>query len=76
MPANELLNILNKQWANTNDVCSIGNIGKSSALKVMKNIKEKLLQEGYRLPKSNLVPMEKVVEYFNININYLKKITK
>ena len=32
-------------------------------------------QEGKKLP-NNLVPMEKVIEYFNINVEYLVSINK
>ncbi len=73
--AREMLNIINKPWAGTNEIMQIGCIGKNKALEIKKEIKQNLEQEGYYLPK-NLVPMESVTKYFKIDINYLNRITK
>lgn len=73
--ASELLELINKPWATTDDVKRIGGVGNNKALDIKKEIKIKLESEGYRLPRS-LVPMEKVIDYFKINISYLKKVSK
>lgn len=73
LSADELLNVINKQWATTNDIMSIGSVGYHRALKIRKTIAEEIGTE--RLPKY-LVPMEFVVDYFNINVSYLKKVGK
>ena len=73
LSANELLKLINTQWATTEDVKLIGSVGNNKALEIKKEIKKELEKEGYRLP-NNLVPMSKVVDYFKININYLKKV--
>ena len=39
---NELLNIINKQWASTNDIMKIGCVGKNQALKIKKEILDEL----------------------------------
>lgn len=73
--ANELLETINNQWANTNDIMKIGCVGKNQALKIKRELKSKLELEGYFLPK-NLVTMESVLDYFKISINHLKKISE
>ena len=75
LTASELLELLGKQWANVNDIKLIGEVGTNRAQIIKKEIKENLENQGYRLPRG-LVPMEAVVEYFKINIEYLKKFTK
>jgi len=74
MTANELLNAINKQWATTKDIMLVGNIGENKALKIKKVINENLIKQGYVLPR-NKVPMESVINYFKLNIDFLKKIS-
>lgn len=71
----EQLETLANQWATAEDIRIIGCVGKNTASKIKTEIKEQIEQEGKRLPY-NLVPMKKVIEYFNIDINYLKKLAK
>lgn len=75
MKANDLLNMINKQWATTTDIMSIGEVGYHKALDIKKEIATALENQKYKLPK-NKVPMEFVVEYFKINISYLKKVSR
>lgn len=75
MKANDLLNMINKQWATTADIMSIGEVGYHKALDIKKEIATTLENQKYKLPK-NKVPMEFVVEYFKINISYLKKVSQ
>ena len=72
MNAEELLELINQQWATTTDITKIGQCGRDKAVKIKSEIKSQL-GNNYYLPNGR-VPMEKVVEYFNININYLKRI--
>lgn len=72
--ANELLDLLNNQWANTDDIMKIGCIGKNQALKIKREIAQDLINNGYYLPR-NLVTMESVISYFKINIKHLRKIS-
>ena len=74
--ANEILDVLNSQWATVDDVMMIGSIGKSKARDVMKEIRTEVEEEGFRLPQIKLVPMDKVIKYFNINVSYLKKVAR
>ena len=54
----------------------IGGIGINKAIDVRKEIEHQVKNDGYRLPKQAVVPMEYVINYFHININYLKKLAK
>lgn len=74
--ASDILEIISYQWATTNDVMEIGCCGITRATSIKEKIKQQVKEEtGKDLPK-HLVPMSKVVEYFNIDINYLKKVAK
>ncbi|MBO6243611.1 MAG: hypothetical protein J6O41_03470 [Clostridia bacterium] len=74
LPTNELLELINNQWATVEDIRLIGSVGYNKALEIKNDIILEL-GENYFLPRG-LVPMDKVVDYFNININYLKKVSK
>ena len=71
--ASELLELLSQQWATTKDIKAIGMVGTNKAQEIKKEIKEDLESKGYRVPHK-VIPMESVVDYFKININYLKKV--
>ena len=71
MKAQETLNLISKQWCTLEDLMALGEFGRNSALKVKREIKNKLINQGYKIP-SHVIPMKEVVEYLNININYLE----
>ena len=71
MTANETLDLISKQWCNLQDLMKLAQVGRNNALKIKKEIKEKLIKQGYRLP-NHLIPMKEVVDYLDININYLE----
>ena len=75
LTANELLQLFNNQWASTKDIMDIACIGNNQTLQIKRIIKKDLKEKGYFTPK-NLVPMWAVIEYFKIDINYLKKVSK
>ncbi|MBQ6546500.1 MAG: hypothetical protein IJL74_00685 [Bacilli bacterium] len=74
LTANETLDLLNKQWADTNDIKKLACCGTNRAGLIKQEIKQQL-GDKYFLPKG-LVPMDKLFDYLNININYLRKISK
>ena len=77
MKAKELLDLLDKQWANTKDIQKIGGIGEAKAIKIKKQIKDELINnKNYYLPNERTVPMCEVVKFFKIDINYLKRIER
>lgn len=71
MTAKETLEIVSKQWCSLEDLMKISQVGRNSALKIKKNIREKLTKQGYMVPK-HVVPMKEVVDYLDINISYLE----
>ncbi len=73
--ASEMLEILNKHWATRSDMQKISGKCMEYARNDFNELRKKIKSEGFELP-SNLVPMEKVVEYYHINISYLKKISR
>lgn len=73
--ADQMLNVLNKQWATVQDIMLVGSLGRNKARDIKNEIELEIKNNGNKLP-NNLVPMEKVIEYFNINIDYLVSINK
>lgn len=73
--ANEMLEILNKQWATIQDIMKIGALGRNKARNIKNEIERNIIDQGLKLP-NNLVPMEKVIEYFKINLDFLVTINK
>jgi len=74
--AKEVLELVNQQWATVYDIMKIGNCGKNTAQKVKKEIKDEIETRSSKELPYGVVPMEKVVDYYNININYLRRISK
>lgn len=75
MDARETLKLISKQWCNLNDLMKLAEIGKNNAVKLRKEIKQDLINQGYTLP-NNRLPMIEVVNKLKININYLEKMAK
>lgn len=75
MTAKETLDLISKQWCDLNDLRKLTDLGKNSASKLKSEIRINLLNKGYQLP-SKLLPMNEVVNYLKININYLQKMAK
>ena len=73
--ANEMLEILNKQWATIQDIMKIGALGRNKARNIKNEMERNIIDQGLKLP-NNLVPMEKVIEYFKINLDFLVTINK
>lgn len=73
--ADEMLKILNKQWATIQDIMKIGALGRNKARNIKNEIERNIIDQGLKLP-NNLVPMEKVIEYFKINLDFLVTINK
>ena len=71
MEAQETLNLISKQWCTLEDLMALGEFGRNSALNVKREIKNKLINQGYKIP-NHVIPMKEVVDYLNININYLE----
>ena len=48
MTAEETLNLVAKQWCTLEDIMKLGHLGRNSALKAKKKIKDKLEKQGYQ----------------------------
>ena len=76
LTANEMLELVGQQWATVYDIMKIGNCGKNKAQQVKKQIKDNIKIELNKELPYGVVPMEKVVEHYNINISYLRRVSK
>ncbi len=56
------------QWANITDIMNIGAMGRNKARDVLNVISEKFY-EGKSKVQNGLVPMDMVLEYFNISVS-------
>ena len=65
MNAKETLELISKQWCSLSDLIKLTGLGKNSASKLKSEIRVDLL-----------LPMNEVVNYLKININYLQKMSK
>ena len=75
MTVDETLKLIAQQWCNLADLMKLANIGRNSALTIKNKIKNDLENKGYYVPK-NAVPMQEVVKYLNIDIDYLESRSK
>ena len=75
MSAEETMRIITKQWCNLTDLMKLLGCGRNKALDVKKQIKNKLINEGYFIPGNDL-PIQAVVDVLKIDIDRLEKIKK
>lgn len=73
MNAKKILELISKQWCTLEDLKKLTGLGKNNLLKLKREIKKKLNNDS--LP-SKLLPMNEVVKYLNIDIDYLKKLDR
>ena len=73
MSAEEIMKIITKQWCNLTDLMKLLGCGRNKALNIKKQIKDKLINEGYFIPGNDL-PMQAVVDVLKIDIDRLEKI--
>ena len=74
LTAKEALDIVSKQWASVNDIKRLASVGNSKALEIKKDIQQGLSKSGFTL--TTKIPMDRLVEYLGINVEYLRKISK
>ncbi len=75
MSAEETMEIITKQWCNLTDLMKLLGCGRNKALDIKKQIKDKLINEGYFIPGNDL-PMQAVVDVLKIDMDRLEKIIK
>lgn len=74
--ASEILEVLKKQWLDTKDIQIVSGTSIDKARELKKEIAKKIIEEEKCLLPNGLVPADKVVKYFNLNIKYLKQISE
>ncbi len=72
--ASQQLKAMSSQWADNKAIMIIGGVGLNKASDIRREIEKKIKEDGYNLPRNAIVPMRYVINYFNIDINYLKKL--
>lgn len=75
MNAQDILELITKQWCNLSDLMKLLGCGRNKVLEVKKQIKDKLINEGYYIPGNDL-PMQAVVDILKIDIDRLERIIK
>ena len=67
--------IVSKQWANVNDIKQLCGNGLDKARKIRNEIELDILASGKKLlgGKEKKVPMSKVIDYLNLDIDYIVK---
>lgn len=71
MSAEETLNLISRQWCSLEDLMKLADVGRNTALKIKKEIKDKLVKQGYKIP-NHVIPMKEVIYYLDIDVNYLE----
>ena len=69
--AEELLQILSKLWASTEDIKKIGCVGKNKALQIKNEIRNQMVDDEMVFPRY-MVSMEYVKKYFKIDEKKLR----
>ncbi len=72
--AKEILNIASSQWASANDIMKIDSVGRNKAYAIRNEIAVSIYDNKNKIRNRGLVPMNEVLKYFNIDLNYLQKI--
>lgn len=78
MNYNQLFSILSKPWANVNDIKVIACCDRDNATRIRNEIILEIKKSGKYLPisKSKIVPMEYVIKYLNLDIEYIALMAK
>ena len=71
----ELFALISKQWANVNDIKQLCGNGRDKARQIRNEIELEIAKSGKRLlsGKEKKVPMSKVIDYLNMDIEYIAK---
>lgn len=78
MTSNELFNLISKPWASVTDIQKIASCGRDCATTIRNKIKSNILKSGKNIPnaKEKIVPMKSVIEYLDIDIEYITNMAK
>ena len=67
--------MISKQWANVNDIKQLCGNGRDKARQIRNEIELDIINNGKKIlnGKEKKVPMSKVIDYLNMDINYIAK---
>jgi len=71
MSLDETLSLISQQWCTLSDLMKLARVGRNSALAIKGKIRDDLVAKGYYVPKT-VVPMQEVIKYLNIDVDYLE----
>ncbi len=74
----DLFKLISKQWASAKDIMIIVDCGRDTAISIRDTISAEIIESGKKLPKSRrkIIPMQYLIEYLNIDLDYMKKMVK
>ena len=75
MNYNELFGVVSKQWANVSDIQQLCGNGRDIARQIRIEIEREIKNSGKKLlgGKEKKVPMSRVIDYLNMDIDYIAK---
>lgn len=75
MNAKKALKLLSKQWCTINDIMKICNVGMNKTVEIRSELKERITKDEFFVP-NNLIPTSMLIKAFNINLDYLERMSK
>lgn len=74
----ELFKTCSKNWLDIEDIKNIANCGRDKANEIANSIIEDIKESGKKVPqaKKKLVPTDYVIEYLNIDMDFVLKMAK
>ena len=75
MKYGELFALLSKQWANVSDIKQLCGNGRDKARQIRNEIESDIIKSGKKIlyGKEKKIPMSKVIDYLNLDIDYIAK---
>lgn len=75
MSAKEIIDIIVKPWCKTTDIAKLVGISNATASRIKSEIERNLKTKGFKryLPQG-MIPTKAVIEYFDIDLEYLKNV--
>ena len=73
LSVDQMLKVASSQWASAKDIMLLGCVGRNKAYAIRNEIIATLYNDN-KLRNRGLVPMSEVLNYFNIDLSYLREI--
>lgn len=71
----ELYKIINQPWVSVKEIRKIARCSRDTAINIRNCIEEKIIKSGKTLPnnKTKYVPTKYVLEYLDLDVNYIEQ---